>query len=170
MYRYTYICTYKQPRTKGKPHRKCKMYFSSTIGIRISDNFQSLQRFLTEMIYLTENVEKNNYAFLTWHREPRLCVPLPPYRVTFTYRSSILFSSIVRYNRSIINVLDVSLTFLFDVLTPICRRALILFVALLLLLRPFSSTIVLLFPLYRIKKTKMISVYTPISLISVSPK
>ena len=145
------------------------MYFSNTIDIRISDIFQSLQRFLTEMIYLPENVEKNNYAFLTtWHREPRLYVPLPLYHVTFTYRLSILCSSIIRYNRSIINVIDVSLTFLFDVLTPICRRALILFVALLLLLHPFSFTIVLLFPLYRIKKTKMISVYTPISLISVS--
>lgn len=139
---------------RGKPHRKCKMYFSNTIGIRISDIFQSLQRFLTEMIYLPENVEKNNCAFLTWHREPHLYVPLPLYHVTFTYRSSILASSIVRYNRSIINVMDVSLTFLFDVLTPISRRALILFVALLLLLRPFSSTIVLLFPPYRIKKKK----------------
>lgn len=146
------------------------MYFSNTIGIRISDIFQSLQRFLTEMIYLPENVEKNNYAFLTtWHREPHLYVPLPPlYHVTFTYRLSILCSSIVRYNRSIINVMNVSLTFLFDVLTPICRRALILFVVILLLLHPFSFTIVLLFPLYRIKKTKVISVYTPVSLISIS--
>lgn len=153
---------------RGKPHRKCKMYFSNTIGIRISDIFQSLQRFLTEMIYLPENVEKNNCAFLTWHREPHLYVPFATLSRYF-HISIEYFGLLDRKIQSFDHKRHGRFTYFF------IRRTYANFSASVnTLCCPFTSSSPILF--YNCftfssvsnKEEKMTSVYTPVSLVSVS--